>query len=181
MDSEELLAQLADIHLPGAVSLWPPAPGWWILTIAILTAIFYLGRYVRQVHTQKKIRQYAMAELDRCYQEYAAADGGDDSAGGTELKLRFVNQFNSVLRRVALWHYPDSNVASLGGDAWVDFIREKGNSSNLDSEMADALSKGRFQIECDVDVNAMNSLGREWINSLYMSSPAAASQQRSNN
>jgi hypothetical protein len=121
-----------------------------------------------------------MAELDRCYQEYASADSDADSNISTELKLRFVNQFNSVLRRVALWHYPDSNAASLGGDAWVDFIREKGNSSHLDSEMADALSRGRFQIECDVDANAMYSLGKEWINSLYMSNPAAASQQRFN-
>jgi hypothetical protein len=174
MDSQELLAQLADIHLPEAVTYWPPAPGWWILSLAILVAAIYLGRHYQQVRTQQKILQYALAELDQCYQQYTMAENKADS----EPKLRFVNQFNSVLRRVALWHYPDSNAASLGGDAWVAFIREKGNSSHLDTEMADALSKGRFQLECNVDINAMKTLGQEWVSSLYMSNPAATSQQR---
>jgi hypothetical protein len=176
MDSQELLAQLADIHLPSAVTYWPPAPGWWILSFVMLIAVFYSGRHYQKVRTQQKILQYALAELDQCYQQYIMADNNADS----ELKLRFVNQFNSVLRRVALWHYPDSNAASLGGDAWVAFICEKGNSSNLDTEMADALSKGRFQLKCNVDVNKMNSLGQKWVSSLYMSNPAATSQQRFN-
>ena len=38
MDSEELLAQLADIHLPAEISFWPPAFGWWILALLLLIA-----------------------------------------------------------------------------------------------------------------------------------------------
>ncbi|MEC7549612.1 MAG: DUF4381 domain-containing protein, partial [Pseudomonadota bacterium] len=38
MDSEELLAQLADIHLPAEISFWPPAFGWWILALLLLVA-----------------------------------------------------------------------------------------------------------------------------------------------
>ncbi|MDD9889677.1 MAG: DUF4381 domain-containing protein [Gammaproteobacteria bacterium] len=86
------------------------------------------------------------------------------------LRLRYVNEFNSVMRRVALVHFPQANVASLGGDAWVDFIRQKGDSSGLNDEIAAALSFGRFQTQCDVDVDAMNSLGQAWITSLYLNS-----------
>ena len=37
MDSEELLAQLADIHLPAEVSFGRPL-GWWILTALLFIA-----------------------------------------------------------------------------------------------------------------------------------------------
>ena len=42
MDSEELLEQLADIHLPTEISYWPPAPGWWILSILVVRGVIYL-------------------------------------------------------------------------------------------------------------------------------------------
>ena len=63
-------------------------------------------------------------------------------------------------------------MASLSGQAWVDFIREKGDSFRLDDEIAAALSYGRFQTKCDVDVEAMNSLGQQWITSLYLGKTA---------
>ena len=164
MDSEELLAQLADIHLPQAVSIWPPAPGWWILTLLLLGAGLFLGHKVVLQLRLRKTCAHALAELDRCHLAYANSPSQDLN----ELKLRYVNQFNSIIRRVALYHFPMANVASLGGKAWVDFIREKGDSSQLDEDIAAALSFGRFQTECDVDVEAMNSLGQQWINSLYL-------------
>jgi len=164
MDSEELLAQLADIHMPGEISYWPPAPGWWILGLILLIGLFLLVRRFVKYQNLKRVCQYALAELENCYQAFAGAEGQNPGS----IRLRYVNEFNSVLRRVALVHFPQANVASLGGDAWVDFIRQKGDSSGLNEEIAAALSFGRFQTECDVDVDAMNSLGQAWITSLYL-------------
>ena len=36
------LAELRDIHLPEAVSLWPLAPGWWLL-LALIAAVLGLS------------------------------------------------------------------------------------------------------------------------------------------
>jgi len=164
LDSEELLAQLADIHLPAEISYWPPAPGWWILALIVLAlVVLAIRRYIRHRNLHQ-ICQHALAELSHCYNSYAKRA----SADGDDQKLRYVNEFNSVIRRVALYHFPKSNVASLGGHAWVDFIRKKGESSRLDDSIAAALSFGRFQADCDVDVVALNSLGEEWITSLYI-------------
>ena len=164
MDSEELLAQLADIHLPAPVSLWPPAPGWWLLALLCAVAAYLLlQRYLRYWRLHQ-VCQHALAELARCYKDFANAGDQD----GAALKLRYVNAFNAVLRRVALVHFPAANVASLGGAAWVDFIREKGDSSLLTDDIAAALSYGRFQTECEVDVDAMDRLGQAWISSLYL-------------
>ncbi len=178
MDSTELLAQLADIHLPPPVSYWPPAIGWWILGLLVLVALVLLIRKFVNYRRQQKICHYAQAELNRCYNRYSRAetDTGDNS------KLAYVNRFNAVIRRVALVHYPQANVASLDGACWLDFIREKGESSLMTEEMAAALQYGRFQTKCDIDVDAMQSFGQQWIRSLYSGTarskkPAATATQ----
>lgn len=163
MDSEELLAQLADIHLPEPISYWPPAIGWWVLAAIALVLLALIVRKLAAIRRQQKICQYALAELDRCYDAFSNAE----PAGIEQSRLNYVNQFNAVVRRVALVHYPQANVASLDGAAWVDFIRQKGESSLMNEEIAAALQYGRFQKKCDVDVDAMQSFGREWITSLY--------------
>lgn len=166
MDSEELLAQLADIHLPAPVSYWPPAIGWWILAAIALVLIALLLRKFARMRRQQKICQYAVAELRRCYESYSHTE----PAALDQAKLDYANQFNTVLRRVALVHFTGNNVASLDGASWVDFIRQKGESSQMTEEIAKALQYGRFQTKCDVDVDAMQSFGEQWIESLYKGS-----------
>ena len=163
MDSAELLAQLADIHLPEPVSYWPPAIGWWVLAAIALVLLIILFRKFANSRRQQKICQYALAELQRCYDSYSHAD----PANIDQSKLDYVNQFNTVVRRVALVHYPHANAASLDGASWVDFIRQKGESSLMTDDIATALQYGRFQTKCDVDVDAMQSFGQQWIESLY--------------
>lgn len=174
MDSEELLSQLADIHLPEPVSFWPPAPGWWVLAVLLLIAVALLVRHLMKLLEKQKICQYALAELDRCLQHLSDSGADQDAA-----RLHYINEVNSVLRRVALVHFPRSNVASLGGAAWVDFIREKGDSSLLDEDLAKALSHGRFQPRCDVDADALNALGHAWVRSLYLQKHSTAHEAAS--
>lgn len=175
MDSEELLAQLADIHLPEPVSFWPPAPGWWLLALLLLIGIAYLAYRLQQARIRRKIVAFAMAELDKCYQSLASSTETDANLR----QLRYVNEVNSVLRRVALVHYPQANVASLAGQAWVDFIRQKGDSSLLDDDIAKALSHGRFQTRCEVDVEALHALAQAWVKSLY-TRPAVSQEPGTN-
>lgn len=163
MDSEELLAQLADIHLPEPVSFWPPAPGWWVLAVLLIVAAIWLVRRARVVGAQRRVKAQALREFDACYQNYSNSNDIDIQS----LKLRYVNEANSVLKRVALVHFTDSGVAGLGGLEWVDFIRKNGDSSLLTDSIAAALSHGRFQTKIDVDVDALHDFGRVWISGLY--------------
>jgi hypothetical protein len=164
MDSQELLEQLADIHLPQAVSFWPLAPGWWVLALIVLVLAILVGRRLHAQLEQRRICEHALAELAHCYQQFKASAASDLD----KQRLRFINEFNSVIRRVALVHFPQANVASLSGKEWVDFIRKKGDSSLLNDELAAALSYGRFQTRCYVDPDALDALGRAWITSLYL-------------
>lgn len=172
MDSKELLAQLADIHLPEPVSYWPPAIGWWLVALLIFVSLIILFWKFAAYRRQQRICQYALAELNSCYDAYSHAKPGND----TQNKLNYINRFNAVIRRVALVHYPQSNVASLDGSTWVDFIREKGDSSLVTEEIAAALQYGRFQAKCDVDVDNMHEFGEQWIRNLYSEHTASNKQ-----
>jgi hypothetical protein len=167
MDSEELLAQLADIHLPEPVSFWPPAPGWWILAILLLTTVAWVSSKGFIASKRRKIKAQALVELDRCYRSYAADFENSSGIDGNRVKLSFVNEANSVLKRVALVHFPGAAVAGLGGPQWVDFIRDNGESALLTTEIADALSHGRFQTKLEINVDEMNNFAAQWIASLY--------------
>ena len=168
MDSEELLAQLADIHLPEAVPFWAPAPGWWVLAVILLVLLIVGIRKINQQRRFQKIREFALNELENCYISFAESEQSDLN----ELKLRYANQFNSVLRRVAIYHYPNSNVASLSGQSWLDFITQSGDASLMNEDIAISLKESRFQLSCDVDVEKMHEFGRAWVASLYQQDDA---------
>ena len=160
MDSEELLAQLADIHLPAEISFWPPAFGWWMLALLLLIAGSFATRKLYEKAEQRKACQYALAELDNCLEKL------DEGAGQKKL-LRYVNDVNTVLRRVALAKFPESNPGSLVGETWIAFIRRTGNFSHLDDKLCAALSHGRFRKQIEVDSQALNQMARSWILSIY--------------
>ena len=160
MDSEELLAQLADIHLPAEISFWPPAFGWWILGLLLLIAGSFATKKLYKKAEQRKACQNALAQLENCLERL------DEGAGHQKL-LRYVNDVNTVLRRVALAKFPESNPGSLVGETWIAFIRRTGNSSQLDDQLSAALSHGRFRKQLEVDSQALNQMARSWILSVY--------------
>ena len=164
MDSAELLAQLADIHLPEPVGYWPPAPGWWILAPLIVVGLWLGGRRLVATWRRRRHCRQALLELEGIFDAFALAETDEPGAE----RPRCVNAFNSVLRRVALTHFPESTVARLGGEDWLRFLRNNGDCMNLDRELAAALSHGRFQPAVSVDVDKLHSFGREWIRSIYL-------------
>ena len=78
MDNEELLEQLADIHLPIEISYWPPAPGWWLLSLILIAGTgFMVRRYVRY-RNHKKACNYALTQLEHCRGQFDKKGGHKD-------------------------------------------------------------------------------------------------------
>jgi len=158
------LNQLADIRLSDPVGWWPPAPGWWLLAALLLAGLWFGGRWALAFWRRRRNCRQALLELERVFDDFAAADASQADVS----KLRCVNAVNSVLRRVALTHFPDPSVAGLGGADWVRFLRANGNSTQLDRELARALSEGRFQPSLAVDTDRLEAFSQEWIRSIYL-------------
>jgi hypothetical protein len=100
---------LRDIHLPGAVTWWPPAVGWWIVLVCVLAVVALWGlRYYRHYR-----RRVALKVLGRVL---AALEQGAEP-------VTCLQQVSSVLRRFAMSIATDrSAVAGLVGSRWLRYL-----------------------------------------------------------
>jgi hypothetical protein len=105
---------LRDIHLPGAIGWWPPAPGWWLLAALVLAGVavfavhYYRGRHKRA----------ALRALTRVHT--ALEQGAEPVAC-----LQYVS---TILRRFAMtsapWSRTDAavDVPGLIGERWLQYL-----------------------------------------------------------
>ncbi len=103
------LLPLRDIHLPGAVLWWPPAPGWWVLAglVLVLMVIGWI-RYRRgwRHRAALKALNVVMEQLH---------NGADC--------VTCVQRVSEILRRFVMTVSADSkSVAGLTGDEWLQFL-----------------------------------------------------------
>ena len=90
---------LRDIHLPEAISWWPPAPGWWIL-LSLLVIGFTLFFFWRKYQRSLRIKKAALSEFENIrltYQQNLNPSALDRS-------------ISNLLRRVCISYYPHTNV-----------------------------------------------------------------------
>ena len=63
MSEENPLVNLKDIHLPPPVSFWPPAPGWWILAVLLISSLFIGGVWFYRQYKKRKPKSEALRIL----------------------------------------------------------------------------------------------------------------------
>ena len=145
------LSQLHDIHLPAAVSWWPPAPGWWAVMalVAIAAGLIYV---IYSRRRRNRWRTKALAELARLR----------DAA--PECRLR---DLSVLLRRVAISRFPRHDVAALTGAAWLAFLdRTLGDAKAFQSGAGRVLLSGPYANTAEVDTAALLDLCERWIKRL---------------
>jgi hypothetical protein len=178
MEAEDPLAQLADIHLPGEVPFWPPAPGWWVLAGMLLLGLVLLGRYwYRQRQTRRRMNS-ALFELDQAYQAWQQKSAAGDARNQAGLDLLY--GINATLKRVALVYYPQVDVAKLTGTAWLHFLDAADHGNNFSEGAGKVLGDGTYRPVFSADVDALYTLARSWIMRCYLQPPAAASTSTAN-
>jgi hypothetical protein len=138
------LAALRPLHLPAAVSWWPPAPGWWLL--AVLAGL--LGGAAVWYYRRTALRRVALAELQRLQHQVT-----DDVALTAAL--------NQLLRRVALARFPRTQVAALSGTDWLQFLETR--TSGFVSGPGRVLAAAPYQRGSTVDRAALVALAQRWI------------------
>ena len=176
MDGTDPLSQLADIHLPEPLGFWPPAPGWWVLLLILGTVTYFVGKHMIAAWRLRRSCSFAIRELDKCLAHYQEAVKSLPAEQTDVVKLNFVNELNSVLRRVSLKHFPHESLASLSGPAWIAFLRSHGDASLLDDKLASTLSQGRFAKQWKVDDQGLYRMAHQWISSLYLARIASTTK-----
>ncbi len=145
------LGKLRDIHVPGPVSWWPPATGWWILGLFVWLGLA-LGTWLYLRHLRDRWRRAAIEELRRLRNLEPEA---------------VVREISVLLRRVALHRYPREEVASLSGEAWLAFLDGAlGTDAPFQNGAGRILAVGPYAPDSAVDTDALLALCERWIRRL---------------
>ncbi len=145
--------QLRDIHLPPEPGFWPPAPGWWILVILLIVLLVWAARTALRHYRLRRQRQRILAMLDELEQDT------------NTVTPQRIARISSLLRRLALMHYPRQQVAALTGTDWLCFLDESGGNGRFSHGPGQVLASGPYQstLPSDLDIGALSVLLRDWI------------------
>ncbi len=170
MEAKDPLAELADIHLPEAVSAWPPAPLWWVLAALVLAALGAAGvMFYRRWLLQQKMK-VALDEINRAHLHFQSAH----HEIAAQASLALLHCCNSVLKRVALVHYPEAEVAALHGRQWLAFLDQSGATDAFSNGPAQVLADGSYRRSYEADKASANALVQAvsaWISKQYKHPP----------
>lgn len=150
MPEQDPLAQLRGIHLPDAISAWPPAPGWWLLAFMTL-AVLAFGLYqLIQWRRRNHYRRQAIAQLTKLTQPNVPSN--------------YLQQLNQLLKQTALCAYPAADIAGLSGEAWLSFLDSSGKTQAFSQGAGRVLLTGPYAANSGVaDSAALQQLAGQWI------------------
>jgi hypothetical protein len=144
---------LRDIHLPGAIGAWPPAPGWWILAAVIIgAALFAFMRY--RSHFRERV---ALKALRRTL---ARLGEGAEPA-------HCLQQISMIVRRFAM-STPErvDAVAGLTGERWLKYLDSRWERAEFTSGVGRALAVAPYVPPGRVragDVTVLGALSVDWV------------------
>ena len=155
MSVENPLVNLKDIHLPPPVSFSPPAPGWWILAVLLISSLFIGGVLFYRQHKKRKPKTEALRilkDLQILYQN-------------SKDEVVSLRNLSNLLRRTALTFYDNDEVASLQGSSWLEFLDKTGKTKEFSQGAGKVLGNEVFQQKVNPDMNALFPLVKKWISS----------------
>ena len=152
MPEQDPLAQLRDIHLPEAISAWPPAPGWWLLALVTLAALITVFVLLRRWHRRLAFRREAIRQLQHL-DSYRHSD-----------KQQYLQALNELLKRTALACHAPSSVAGLAGQDWTQFLNRQGNGAVFSQPDAELLATALYSNEVPAgDLQSLHQSAERWI------------------
>lgn len=107
------LTELRDIHLPATISWWPPAIGWWLLSVIFAAMLaFFLNRLIKNYRRNLYRRQALMAlkTLE------------EDQAQNQNIKLVAVVE---ILKKTCASAYKNSNINSKSIKEFLSILRKE--------------------------------------------------------
>jgi cbb3-type cytochrome oxidase subunit 3 len=152
--AQDPLAHLQDIQLPEAIGLWPPAWGWWCLTVFMIVMLASIIFLVRRQKKRNGYRTQALTELEKINQAYRP-----------EKKSEYLQAVSILLRRTAISGFGAEFNSSIQGDDWLVWLDAQNpkNTASFKGAAGNALAIGLYQKAPEFDQHALYSLTKQWI------------------
>ncbi len=146
---------LRDIHLPDAVSWWPPAMGWWFLLLFILILIW--GLFLLQKKMRKPVlKKSAEAEIEAVINAFH--EHKDNQL--------FIQQLSVSLRRIGISYLPRNQIAGVAGFEWYRKINQLVEKNQFSDDMIKLLTQGPYQKNPnlnDEDIKSLLNQTEQWV------------------
>ncbi|MDD5271406.1 MAG: DUF4381 domain-containing protein [Methylovulum sp.] len=144
--------QLKGLHLPEAISWWPPALGWWLVALAAagtLALLYWLYKRLTRKTAVKTAQKLLLA-----IRQHPDWDNAQ--------KLQ---ELSALLRRVAISIAPNTNVASLTGDTWLHFLDQALANSAFSTGIGACLADAPYRpiALSDAEMAQLFSLCEAWL------------------
>ena len=144
---------IRDIHLPEPITWWPPAFGWWLVLLCIITLVIIM------VWSYKKItRKTAIKSARHLLSQIQMRSDWDN--------LQKLTALSALLRRTAISIYPREQVASLTGQAWLDFLDRPFKEKKFSSPQGQQLINSLYQQTNNSDLNPLFEFSEQWLTAI---------------
>jgi len=175
MSTVNPLDNLRDIHIPSDVSLWPPAPGWWILAVLVLLISFWTFNKLRAQHQKKQLFRATHTELDDLENRFQEHQD----------KVRLIKEYSILLRRVAIVVFSRDSIAALTGSQWLTFLDQAIDEQYFNSNAGRLLIQIPYRRESNTetlieesDFTALQSAIHHWLETVTRPNFHPKSEQR---
>lgn len=107
--------QLMDIRGLDSIPWWPPAPGWWLGTLALLLTSIVLFLLIRHLfrYPPGSWRWEAQAALRDLWRQRHRQSQKEVAA-----------QLSELLRRISIARFGREKTASISGRAWLEWLKQ---------------------------------------------------------
>ena len=147
--------ELRDIHLPDASLWWPPAPGWWLTLLLLLTLALMLPWLLRRLR-HRPLSRLTLDEFERIRGEFA--NGAPER--------RAVNDIARLLRRTVISYRGRAAHAATTGAGWIAELEQLAPLESFSAQQLQLLARDRYRADCDCDVDSLLRASECWIRSL---------------
>ena len=146
---------LRDIHLPGAISWWPPAIGWWILLALLIAAFIFIPKLYRRV-TFIPLKKVANTTFKNIIDKYK--NNNNDS--------QFIIETSQFLRQTAMSYCGREDVAQLTGEKWVQALNKLTDQAHFNDEIKQTLINAPYQKNSRIDAEQLINAVQNWLSNL---------------
>lgn len=153
MNPNDPLNQLADIHLPQAISAWPPAYGWWLLAAAIIVATSLSIRWFLTRRRNNRYKVEANSILAQIQQQFQSDNNN----------LAALEAINRLLKQTCMTRYGRHETAGLSGDAWLAFLDETGDTKDFSKGPGRSLTYTLYTPNPVAPIEELIQITQQWI------------------
>ncbi len=140
MEPQAQALSLKDIHLPDAISFWPPAIGWWLLALTVILFCLFLVWWYKVV-TRKTAVKDAKKQLLKIKQNTSTTD------------IEQLAALSSLFRRVAISISPRQETAGLTGQSWLTYLDSTVKGTPFTQGVGQSLADAHYQKQTDTQLH----------------------------